>query len=260
MLNITDKEVLEKIIELQSIIIDGKRFKNILQENKDFFLNKSKADIITIYMHQNKHVKPEYILTHDKNFATVLYKYIFDKQNFKWEKFVENCRSYFTAGASYEKVSDLYQVFKGFMSKRDSKLFTKESGIKYAIIMPVRTFREKIVIGYICFAYKTDSDVAMQDVSNIKQLLRTLLRPLYDENYHKMYSKCIKIDEQMNRLTEQEKRIIKKVFDGHTYTEIAAIFNISINTVKRHIVNIFNKYSVNSKMELFNKFYMQINQ
>jgi len=68
---------------------------------------------------------------------------------------------------------------------------------------------------------------------------------------HSIINVCI--DEEMNILSKQEKKIVKKVLKGHSYVETAEELNISINALNTHMKNIFNKYNVNSKMELFNK-------
>ncbi|MCK5788975.1 MAG: hypothetical protein KAH32_08245, partial [Chlamydiia bacterium] len=136
MINITDHEVLHKIIDFQSCIIEGRSIKALIHKNVDFFLSKSGADVITVYMHAHENVKPEYILSKDRHFEHQLKKYIFGKKSFKWYKFVENCNNYFASGLKYEKVTELYEIFKGFMSKKDANAFTKEMQIKHAVVMP----------------------------------------------------------------------------------------------------------------------------
>ena len=260
MLNITDQEVLNKVIELQRSIIDGVRLKNILEENIDFLLTESQSDTIIIYMHEHEYVKPEYILIKQHNLDHLFKKYIFSKKKCKWIRFVENCNTYFTYGPHYEKFTDLYQIFKGFLTKKEAASFTKEMQIKSAIIFPVLTSKDKDIIGYISYVFQKEIEIDIEKINNITRLLQTLLQPLYDQEHHTMCSKCIKVDEEMNLLTTQEKKIIKEVLNGKTYIDIADMFNISINTIKKHIVNIFNKYNVNSKVELFNRFYTQLDQ
>ena len=62
-----------------------------------------------------------------------------------------------------------------------------------------------------------------------------------------------RVDEHLKLLTKQEKRIRKKVLEGKSYPEVSEILNLSVHTVKTHMKNIFNKYQVKSKMELFHK-------
>jgi len=49
---------------------------------------------------------------------------------------------------------------------------------------------------------------------------------------HSIINVCI--DEEMNILSKQEKKIVKKVLKGHSYVETAEELNISINTLNTH--------------------------
>lgn len=258
MINIKDTEILHKIIEFQSYIIEGRNIKGLLQQNIDFFLEKSQVDIITIYMHSHENVNPEYILSRDRKFEYVLKKYIFDKKSFKWEKFVDNCNKYFASGVNHERVSELYEIFKGFMKKKHVDSFAKEMQIQHSVIMPIYNFDNKDIIGYTCFLSQSESKIDIEKVTSIKNTFETLLRPLYDKEYNTIYSKCIKVDEDLDFLTNQERKIVKKVLTGMSYAEIAETLCISINTLKTHMKNIFNKYGVTSKIELFNKAHISI--
>lgn len=54
-------------------------------------------------------------------------------------------------------------------------------------------------------------------------------------------------------LTKRELRICLLLKDGCSYEEIAQRCSISINTVRFYIKNIYKKYEVKSKVQLFNK-------
>ena len=207
-------------------------------------------------MHEHGKVHPEYILEKGREFEHLINKYVFNKKSFKWDKFVVNCNNYFASGLSHERVTELYQIFKGFMTKKDADAFSKALGIQSAVIVPIYAFGNKEIIGYCCFVFRTDVELDMEKVRSIQIMFQTLLRPLYDKKYNTIYSKCIRIDENMGFLTEKEKPIVKKVLSGMSYTEIASLSGITINTLKTHMKNIFNKYEVNSKIELFNKFHI----
>ncbi|MBT8344069.1 MAG: helix-turn-helix transcriptional regulator [Sulfurovum sp.] len=252
-MEIKNTEILHKIIDLQLCIIEGKPLKVILRKYSDYFLTQSGSDIITIYMHENKEVKPEYILEKDGLIFKLLKKYLFDKKSFRWDKFLLNCVTFFPSGTKYIKITDHYQIFKGFLSKREAASFTKELQMKSAIIMPIFSSDKKEKIGYICFAFQSNIDPDMQKLHTVKYMLENIICPLYCKEHNSIYSKCIRIDEEMTFLTPQEKKIAKEVIKGRSYPEIAKKFDISINTLKTHMKNIFNKYNVSSKIELYNK-------
>ena len=50
-------------------------------------------------------------------------------------------------------------------------------------------------------------------------------------------------------LTPHEVRLLKMLIDGHNYTTAAAALGVSINGVKFHMRNIFDKLQVHSKSE-----------
>lgn len=252
-MDIEDTELLHKIIEFQSCIIEGRSLKALLHVNNDFFLEKSGADIIVIYMHEHEKVNPEYILQRDKLFSHLLQKYVLNKNNFKWNLLVQNCDNHFSSGLKYDKITDLYEIFKGFISKKNANTFTDQLEMKNAVMMPLYDFKNKTKLGYICYIFQTDRNAEIEKIQIVQNALQTLLRPLYDKAKNSVYNNYIRIDEQMKLLTSQEKKIVKRVLKGNSYPEIAASLSISINTLKTHMKNIFNKYNVNSKIELYNK-------
>ena len=257
-MKIKDNEILHKIINLQSCIIEGRNLKALLRNEISFFLEKSGADIITVYMHEHGNVNPEYILEKEKHFTHLIKKYILNKVNFKWEKFVENCDKHFGVGLKYDEITNLYEIFKGFMTKKRALAFTDELKMKKGVMMPIFDSKNKVKLGYICFIFCHDSEVDKESIIMVHDTLQTLLRPLYDTHHNSIYNKYVRIDQNMDILTPQEKKIVKIVITGKSYVEAAEMLEISINTLKTHMKNIFNKYNVNSKLELSNKFHIHL--
>lgn len=60
-------------------------------------------------------------------------------------------------------------------------------------------------------------------------------------------------DDDAYNLTAREKEILKSIANGYTYKEIAGIFKISSATVKKHILHIYRKLDVSSKVEFMKK-------
>jgi len=59
------------------------------------------------------------------------------------------------------------------------------------------------------------------------------------------------LQKKLDPLTQREKEIAKLILDGLTNKEIAMQLEISINTIKIHTKNIYNKLSVNDRLSLF---------
>lgn len=252
-MEIEDKQILHKIIDLQSCIIQGRDIKALLHKNINFYLEKSGADIITVYIHEEEHVNIDYILERHRHFAHLFKKYILNKKNFKWDRFVQNCDKHFSSKMGHDKITDLHQIFRGFLSKKESKEFTNELNMKNAVMMPMYHYDNQEIIGYVCYFFQSDTDIEIKKLEEVKISFQTILQSLYDREHTTYFTKCIRIDEDMKLLTPQEKKIVRKVLEGVSYPEVSAILGISINTLKTHMKNIFNKYNVNSKIELYNK-------
>ncbi len=52
-------------------------------------------------------------------------------------------------------------------------------------------------------------------------------------------------------LTEREKQIVQVICAGKTNRQISAELDISIHTVDEHIQNIYRKWNVNNRVDLF---------
>jgi DNA-binding NarL/FixJ family response regulator len=53
-----------------------------------------------------------------------------------------------------------------------------------------------------------------------------------------------------NAVTRGEKRIIDLLVEGHNNESIASQCDLALNTIRRHLSNIFPKFRVNSRLEL----------
>lgn len=58
----------------------------------------------------------------------------------------------------------------------------------------------------------------------------------------------------LQKLTKQEVRILSDLAQGYLYKEVADNFNISLETVKRHVQNIYKKLHVQNRTEAILKF------
>ncbi|RXR21196.1 response regulator transcription factor [Flavobacterium amnicola] len=59
---------------------------------------------------------------------------------------------------------------------------------------------------------------------------------------------------QYNELTERENEVLNLLSKGKSYASIADELFLSINTIKTHVKNIYEKLQVSSKEELINKY------
>ena len=59
---------------------------------------------------------------------------------------------------------------------------------------------------------------------------------------------------EISTLSKQEKKILTSLSSGSLYKEIACDHNISINTVKKHLKNIYRKLQVSKRTQAIEKF------
>ena len=59
----------------------------------------------------------------------------------------------------------------------------------------------------------------------------------------------------ISTLSKQEKKVLTALSSGSLYKEIAADHHISINTVKKHLKNIYRKLGVNKRTHAIEKFF-----
>lgn len=62
-------------------------------------------------------------------------------------------------------------------------------------------------------------------------------------------------EEEIEKLTTREKDILKSLSEGLLYKEIAHLHTISMDTVRRHVHNIYSKLHVNNRTEALNRIY-----
>lgn len=248
-----DKEVLLHIIELQKYIIEGKDIKAIFRMHMNELRARTGTDIISICAKENEQVDFKFIIEDKRLFAHLLKKYIPERKKLKWDSLVEHCHTHFSGDIEYLEINDLHQVFDGFISKKSSNSISRGLDVEEIIIMPLYPEKDNEAFGYVFYFFKSASEMELKRLKMSTLLFQSLLQPLYDREHCTLYSKCTRVNNKMNLLTSQEKKIVLKVFDGKSYPEISKKMDLSINTVKSHIKNIFNKYAVTSKIELYNK-------
>ena len=223
-----------------------------MHENIHFYLNYSGASIITICMNDSDKVFMEHIFEEGKTFEHFMKEHIFKKKNFNRNSFVSNYESLFKKNIPYYETTNLHDIFQVILSKKEAVDFANDIQMKDAIIMPIVDIEFKKRIGYITFIFNNNKK-KIEKIEELKNFFEILIQPLYDYKNNLIFSKCTRVDQHFKLLTSQEKRVIKKILRGKSYIEIAEIMNLSINTIKSHVKNIFNKYNVKSKMELYNK-------
>lgn len=172
-----------------------------------------------------------------------------------------NIASYLNLDTALESLMDnesilIYALFKNNSKEIDDLISYKRSkNFKLLIIdfnqinnMFFKFSREKVE-GYILGNFaKEDIEYAIHKVSNGNRFYdRELLYHLVDQEDSAASAKQKKIAEAP--LTTREQEILYQLAKGLSNYEIASVLNISENTVKKHISNIFVKINVKDRTQ-----------
>lgn len=245
-------KLLKKIISLQFAVIEGNSLRTILRQETRFFVEESGASAIAVCVENEKKVDIELILEKKHKFLSLLTRYKLVKKHIELNKFMEQCHLHFSKSYEHVQLDSLQGLFDGHLSKKKTAQFEKEMNFEKALVYPMRNKHGK-KIGLIIYLFSGDSQTNSKKLLELTEFFAILIRPFYDEKRQVLRAKCVQIDEKMQRLTDKEKLITQRVLLAKPYKVIAKEMDISINTLKTHMKNIFSKYGVNSKIELHNK-------
>ena len=135
----------------------------------------------------------------------------------------------------------------------DIHLGPGDSGIDVA-----RTIKTKVKIPYIFLTSFSDSETLQ--AAQEQGPYGYLVKPFQEQTLYTTISIALSNFDRQNekinfekleiKLTDQERPICKLMFEGKSYQDIAEELNVSINTIRYHIKNLYGKFQVNSRAEL----------
>lgn len=251
-INITDRALLKKAIQILSCIIHGHSIRALLRKETKFFSQETNADLITIYIQKDGGHKIDFLSDKKRLYCRLMEKYGFNKHSPSFGQVGTDIINGFSYTNPMYETSDIYALLKGTVTKKECEIMKKEIRFKTAQFFPLRLIHGK-KIGFVAYFYTREKKPDTDKLKEVSSLIQRVIEPLYDANTATFYSKCAQIDTDMSRLTDKEKEIVHRVIKGVSYKEIASELNISINTLKTHMKSVFSKYGVNSKIELNNK-------
>jgi DNA-binding CsgD family transcriptional regulator len=248
-----EKEHLLDIIDLQECLIEGRNLEEVLQTHIEVFHNHTNADILAICLKDEDMVHLKYIIEKNDMFGKLARKYFPLRKRYSWNRFLDHCKARYITENHYMEIKNLSEILEGYISKKEAMDMTEELEMTKGIITPLYTKQRHDKIGFIFFISQTETPLNQEEIKVVTLLMQQVLQPLYDREHYMLYSRCIRINDHMQQLTHQEKKIVKKVLKGLSYPEVASELSISVNTLKTHMKNIYSKYGISSKLELYKK-------
>ena len=256
-IEISDTNLLKKTIQILSCVIHGHSIRALLRKDTKFFSNETSADLIVLFIKKDEGHKIDFISDKKRLFCRLMEKYDFNKHSSSFKEVGEEIINGFSFSKPYMQTDNLYTFLKGAVTKNKCKQMHDEIKFTKALFFPLKLTSDK-KIGFVAYFYTHDKEADIEKLKEVSALMQRVIEPLYDSKTATFYSKCSQIDSDMSRLTDKEKEIVHRVIKGMSYKDIAQELKISINTLKTHMKNVFNKYGVSSKIELNNKLTMHI--
>ena len=247
---LTPEQILKKQLGAFSCLIEEHTFSAIMKNQTHFIQSATQADIVTVCIKQQDHFSLEFLGANRRQLISTLRQYKVKFNNLKINDFLAHFKEDIKDGnQTYTEVRSLERIFDGVIDQEQYPLFEKEIGFTSAVIYPIFT-RKHEEIGYIIYFYLNKHQPKFENLPLMTSFFESVIQPLYDSKSRTFYSKLERISFFVPELTPAEKRITRRMLDAHSNSKIANDMHISVNTVKTHVKNIFNKYNVNSKMEL----------
>ena len=124
-------------------------------------------------------------------------------------------------------------------------------------------YKNKLLGTIGLFREKTDPDYNKKDLHILDVLKGQMANQMFKlntiemmkKNTNKEVDKKLAKSEQVFNLTDREVELINHLIDGKNNKQLADELYISINTVKKHLNNIFRKTEVNNRTELTSLIY-----
>jgi len=136
-----------------------------------------------------------------------------------------------------------------FLTAKVSKNEKIKALTKGAIDFITKPFLVNELIAKIDSILKTNKAMKKNNIYKLRSRILDKLK----ENITKNEEMIIKKNCRSYNISSREKEVIIQLMEGKEIKEIGDILNISINTVKNHMKNIYKKCNVQNKVELINK-------
>lgn len=125
-------------------------------------------------------------------------------------------------------------------------------------ITDINTILKSLRLGAVGFLFKNISKEALENHLLTFKKEGVAFSPLITKkivSYFSPSNQFAQLPLEKRELTNKEKQVVNLLIDGLSYGEISATLNLSINGVRYHIKNIYTKLQINSRSEIYKKYF-----
>ncbi len=251
--DITDVELLQKTVLFQSCLIAGHSIEAIFRNESEYFLGESNANLLILCVYQKDHLKLEFILDKNGILHDYLRRYHVHEHTLALDTLKKESQKHFKGDEDYYITDTIQSLLIDSMPKHIISHFEEMHQLTHMVNLQLNSIETGEPIGYLLFGYFDNKEPNLTKLKNLKRMMQRIISPFHDEKTNTFRNRCIQVVTETPILTTKERHVLKYLLAAKSYADIAEELNISVNTVKTHVKNIYAKYDVKSKLELSNK-------
>ena len=252
MQNITDIDMLQQTINIQSCLMAGHSIEAIFRNESSFIFDETRAQMAALCTFNHNSLQLEFMIEKNNISHHFLKSYGLQSDTLVLETLAKKIINTVKEDHQYIRKNTIEDFFIDSVSKDKIKHFQNFYNLTESLVLPIYSFENRLIgCLFLCF---TESDkINIERLLDIRKMMQTVIRPFYNKKTRCFTSKRIEMSREAPILTNKEKHVLKKLLSAKSYAQIAEELNISVNTVKTHVKHIYAKYEVKSKLELANK-------
>lgn len=208
MKNITDIEILQQTIDIQSCLISGHSIEAIFRNESNYILDESKAHMVGLCLLQKDSMQLEFIIEKTDIFHKLLRGYHLQSHTLVLDTMRKAHTKAFSSGMEYITEDSLDNLLSDSLAKHKIKDFEDFHVFSKMITFPLYSFENQL-IGCIFFCFLKNKHPEIDPLSKIRNMVQTIIRPFHDDKKRTFQGKCIQIINDIPILTSKEKHILK---------------------------------------------------
>ncbi|MEA1989240.1 MAG: hypothetical protein U9N57_08575 [Pseudomonadota bacterium] len=192
MQNITDINMLQQTINIQSCLIAGHSFEAIFRNESHYIFEESGADMGGLCLLQKDSMQLEFMIEKNNIFHKLLKRYHLQSHTLVLDSMKKQHAKAFLAGDEYVRTHSLEIMLTDSLSKHKIKHFEESNVFTEMINFPLYSFENQL-IGCIFFCFLNNQKPDITQLSKIRSMMQTIVRPFHDDEKRTFQGKCIQI-------------------------------------------------------------------
>lgn len=243
--HIHSEVLLKKLIDMQNSLLERDELPEIMEKESRFLRTYAHADYIGIsFLKRHELYELECKMGEDHGLIDLL-----KTTKFKTEQlftYVQQMKERYII----IKDDDLCKFFR--FQQKDCQAIKNSMKNRKLLLHPLQNLQHKEWAGIVFMLLNSNEEIGQS--LEVCALLGIVVSPFYDNQTGIFSQRCVHENHRFNKLSDREREIAKSLLQGLTQAEVAEKESLSINTIKTHIKNIYQKYDVTNRTSFINQF------